>query len=94
MNRDKVEVDMKKFTLDNTNFFPLGGDNRKPEIVCLCRKYGNCRSVNQEIIDECGNFIILDINIQDYRMTGSRRKRRNCQNHVTADRTNPRYIYI
>jgi hypothetical protein len=25
--------------------------------------------INQEIIDECGNFIILDINIQDYRMT-------------------------
>jgi hypothetical protein len=23
--------------------------------------------INQEIIDECGNFIILDINIQDYR---------------------------
>ena len=25
--------------------------------------------INQEIIDERGNFIILDINIQDYRMT-------------------------
>ena len=25
--------------------------------------------INQKIIDECGNFIILDINIQDYRMT-------------------------
>ena len=25
---------------------------------------------------------------------GCRRKRRNCQCHVTADRTNPRYIYI
>ena len=25
---------------------------------------------------------------------GCRRKRRNCQSHVTADRTNQRYIYI
>jgi hypothetical protein len=25
---------------------------------------------------------------------GCRRKRRNCQSHVTAGRTNPRYIYI
>ena len=25
--------------------------------------------INQEIIDECGNFIILDIIIQDSRMT-------------------------
>ena len=25
--------------------------------------------INQEIIDERGNFIILDINIQDYRIT-------------------------
>jgi hypothetical protein len=25
--------------------------------------------INQEIIDELGNFIILDINIQDSRMT-------------------------
>jgi uncharacterized protein (UPF0303 family) len=25
--------------------------------------------INQEIIDERGNFIIIDINIQDYRMT-------------------------
>ena len=25
---------------------------------------------------------------------GCRRKRRNCQSHVTVDRTNPRYIYI
>jgi hypothetical protein len=32
-------------------------------------KYSFEFHINQEIIDERGNFIILDINIQDYRMT-------------------------
>jgi hypothetical protein len=44
LQREKIqqlyEVDNIIVTLDNPNFFSLGGDNRKPEIVCLCRKYG------------------------------------------------------
>jgi hypothetical protein len=58
--------------------------NRRFPVCGYCHLAGNnwgCRGWQFYYLPRTVNF------------WGCRKKRRNCQSHVTADRTNPRYIY-
>ena len=86
-NRQKVILIWQqtlKLTTDK-KWYHIFYTNRR-FLVCgyrhLAEKIWGCRGWQYYYLPRMVNF------------WGCRRKRRNCQSHVTADRTNPRYIYI